>query len=163
MHKLRFRLSARTLLLTVAVGLLSVLLVLLERSDSQRQRTYARVEGIVTNVDSQCTNNRRSGPSCAFFPSVSFYGDSGTEYHFRSSTGRGFRKLTEGQTVTVRYDAASREIWRTAYIEGYGVTPALVVKIIDYVAILLVALSVVQDSRSRSNNSFKPKPLRGSA
>ncbi|SFK35146.1 DUF3592 domain-containing protein [Lysobacter sp. cf310] len=123
------------------VGLLAISVALaaaawLVRTDRvSTEARMSRAEGTVLALRSECRARSRflNRAVCAQFPLIGFYDPSGGEHRFQSTTGRGFRRLAEGQSVVVLYLRAAPA--RTAKIDGYGLT-------LDAILILLAAAAL---------------------
>ena len=95
----------------------------------------SRAEGTVLALRADCQASSRfwNRTVCAQFPLIGFHDPSGSEHRFESTTGRGFRRLSEGQSVVVLYLRAAPV--QTAKIDGYGLT-------MDAILILLAAAAL---------------------
>lgn len=123
------------------VGLLVISVALaaaawLVRTDRlSTEARMSRADGTVLALRADCRARSRFSNKaiCAQFPLIGFYDLSGNEHRFESTTGRGFRRLAEGQSVVVLYLRAAPA--RTAKIDGYGLT-------LDAILILLAATAL---------------------
>ncbi len=126
------------------------------------ESALSRADGTIQRfVASNCVRGRRGGTSCTTFPIVAFQDVSGDQHTFRSSVGYSLTKLREGQSVVVAYDAFDPS--RSARILGYGLPQEALWFIVAALGLALTVCSAFVDRGQRPNNSFKPKPLRGSA
>ena len=125
------------------------------------EAALSKADGVVQTLVSSCTQRRRSGISCTDFPVVKFYTASRASYIFQSNVGHSFAKLQPSQSVIVAYDPAAPR--SSARILGYGIPGEAAWGISCVVGLIFTVLSALLDRGQRPNNSFKPKPLRGSA
>lgn len=106
-----------------------------------KEARMSRAEGTVLALRSDCQASSRfwNRTVCAQFPLVGFYDSSGSEHRFESTTGRGFRRLSEGQSVVVLYLRAAPA--RTAKIDGYGLTMDAILMLLAAAALALTVFA----------------------
>lgn len=101
----------------------------------------SRAEGTVLALRADCQASSRfwNRTVCAQFPLIGFHDPSGNEHRFESTTGRGFRRLSEGQSVVVLYLRTAPA--RTAKIDGYGLTTDAVLMTLAAAALAMTVLA----------------------
>lgn len=127
-------------LLTITVALAAAAwLTRIDRVSTEARMN--RAEGTVLAVRSDCQARSRlsNRTVCAQFPLIGFYDPSGNEHRFESTTGRGFRRLSEGQSVVVLYLRAAPA--RTAKVDGYGLTMDAILMLLSAAALALTVFA----------------------